>query len=90
MEKNKTKGRKICDALKQVRQQIAQAGGIEYTPRQCNHQGECLGTCPACEAEKRQLENSLRAKWGNNFASRVAEWPWWQAPSRSPRAAIHS
>ncbi len=71
MEK-KTTGRKICDALKQVRLQIARAGGIDYTPRECSHQGECLGTCPACEAEKRQLEDSLRAKWGNKFATRVA------------------
>ncbi len=68
----KTTGRKICDALRQVRQQIADANGISYHPHPCDLQGECLGTCPACEAETRQLEDTLRAKWGSSFATRVA------------------
>ncbi len=68
----KTRGRTICDALKQVRQQIADANGIKYSPRECHHEGECRGTCPACEAEVRWLEQSLVGKYGNHFAQKVA------------------
>lgn len=66
------RGKKICYVLRQVRQQIAAANGIEYSPHECLHVGECRGTCPACEAEMRYLERSLMDKYGNGFASRVA------------------
>ncbi len=52
-------GKKKCEVLKEVRKKIADANGIEYTPRQCDHKGECSGTCPACEQEARFIENSL-------------------------------
>ena len=44
-------GKHICNALKQVRLDIARANGIEYQPRECHHEGDCAGTCPACESE---------------------------------------
>ena len=53
-------GKKKCEVLKEVRKKIADANGIDYTPRQCDHKGECQGTCPACEQEVRYIENSLR------------------------------
>lgn len=52
-------GKKTCETLKKVRKQIAVANGIPYEPRICNFKGECKGTCPACEAEMRYLENEL-------------------------------
>ncbi|MCR5570328.1 MAG: OmpA family protein [Paludibacteraceae bacterium] len=57
-----TRGKKICETLKAIRCQIADANGIDYTPRVCNHKGNCSGTCPACEAERSFLEQQLRLK----------------------------
>ena len=54
-----TKGKSICNVLKTIRKQVADANGIKYEPRECHHQGECLGTCPACEAEVRYIEQQL-------------------------------
>jgi len=53
------RGRYICDTLKAVRRQIAEANEIEYEPHECRHEGPCRGTCPACEAEVRYLEHEL-------------------------------
>ena len=47
--------------LKAIRKQIADANGISYQPTPCGYRGECLGTCPHCEAEVRYIENSLNA-----------------------------
>lgn len=59
-------GKKVCNELKNVRKQIAEANGIEYTPNECTHKGDCPGTCPACENEVRYIERelSLRRKLG--------------------------
>ena len=45
--------------LKTIRKQVADANEIKYEPRECHHQGECQGTCPACEAEVRYIERQL-------------------------------
>ena len=45
--------------LKTIRKQVADANDIKYEPRECHHQGECRGTCPACEAEVRYIEREL-------------------------------
>ena len=55
----KSNGKNICAALKQVRKQVADANGIHYTPAPCRFDGDCSGTCPACEAEVRYLEHQL-------------------------------
>ena len=34
------KGKEICKNLKAIRQNIADANGIEYTPAICNHKGD--------------------------------------------------
>ncbi len=54
-----TKGKAICKVLKDIRKQVADANDIEYEPRECNHQGECQGTCPACEREVSYIEKQL-------------------------------
>ena len=54
-----TKGKAICKVLKDIRKQIADANEINYEPRECDHQGECCGTCPACESEVRYIEKQL-------------------------------
>lgn len=52
-------GKNICNTLKQVRLDIARANGINYAPRVCHHEGDCAGTCPACESEMRYLEREI-------------------------------
>ena len=56
------KGKKICEQLKQIRLDIARANSIEYTPLECHHEGDCAGTCPACDEELRYLENAISRK----------------------------
>ena len=67
-----TKGRSTCKLLKDIRQQIADANGISYQPKECHHKGDCTGTCPACEEEIRYLERELKARKGNGFGMKVA------------------
>ena len=66
------KGKSTCKLLKDIRQQIADANGISYQPKECHHKGDCAGTCPACEAEIRYLEHELKARKGNGFGMKVA------------------
>ena len=66
------KGKSTCKLLKDIRQQIADANGISYQPKECHHEGECAGTCPACEEEIRYLERELKARKGNGFGMKVA------------------
>ena len=66
------KGKSTCKLLKDIRQQIADANGISYQPKECHHKGDCAGTCPACEAEIRYLERELKARKGNGFGMQVA------------------
>ena len=66
------KGKSTCKLLKSIRQQIADANGISYQPKECHHKGDCAGTCPACEAEIRYLEGELKARKGSGFGMKVA------------------
>lgn len=63
-------GKEICNTLKTIRKQIADANEIKYEPKECHHEGDCAGSCPACEAEVRYLERelSLRRKLGKAVA----------------------
>ena len=66
------KGKSTCKLLKSIRQQIADANGISYQPKECHHKGDCMGTCPACEEEIRYLEGELKARKGSGFGMKVA------------------
>ena len=66
------KGKSTCKLLKDIRQQIADANGISYQPKECHHKGDCAGACPACEEEIRYLERELKARKGNGFGMKVA------------------
>ena len=57
-----TRGRNICNTLKAIRKQIADANGINYTPEECHFEGECKGTCPKCEQEVKDLEYELHLR----------------------------
>lgn len=56
------RGKQTCKILKEIRRQIAEANGIEFVTSECRYKGNCLGTCPRCEAEVRYLEQQLRAR----------------------------
>lgn len=53
------RGKQTCKILKEIRRQIAKANDIEYITAECQYYGDCLGTCPKCEAEVRYLEEQL-------------------------------
>ena len=65
-------GKHICNALKAIRLDIARANGIAYAPRECHHEGECAGTCPACESEMRYLEREIARRRSNGKAALIA------------------
>lgn len=52
-------GKEICEQLKQIRNDIARENDIPLESHECQHQGECSGTCPRCEAEVKYLETEL-------------------------------
>lgn len=55
-------GKNKCKILKEIRKQIAAENDISYVTSECKHKGDCLGTCPKCEAEVRYLEEELRKR----------------------------
>ncbi len=56
------KGKSLCKLLKKIREQIAEANGIDYVSRKCTFEGDCKGTCLACERELEYLESQLTMK----------------------------
>ena len=56
------RGKETCRILKEIRRQIAETNDIEFITSECRYQGDCLGTCPKCEAEVRYLEQQLSAR----------------------------
>ena len=41
---------------------MADISGIEYEPHECEHEGDCPGTCPLCDAELQELNRLMREK----------------------------
>lgn len=65
-------GKHICETLKGIRRDIAEANEINYQPAECHHEGDCAGTCPKCEQETRWLEKQLRARQALGKAVTIA------------------
>ena len=65
-------GKQICETLKAIRRDIAEANGIDYSPAECTHKGDCAGTCPKCEQETRWLERQLRNRQALGKAVTIA------------------
>lgn len=65
-------GKHICETLKAIRRGIAEANEIDYNPTECTHEGDCAGTCPACESETRWLERQLRNRQALGKAVTIA------------------
>jgi len=66
------KGKNICRTLKGIRQKVADVNGISYAPRECHYEGDCLGTCPACEQEVHYLENELQKRRKMGIVNKIA------------------
>lgn len=56
------KGKEKCKILKNIRSYIAEKYGLDYTAPECNHQGDCPGTCPQCDAELADIQRQLKEK----------------------------
>ena len=66
------RGKRICETLKEIRRDIAQANEIDYEPTPCTYEGDCRGTCPKCESEVRWLERQLRLRQSLGKAVTIA------------------
>ena len=55
-------GKRICQALKELRKRVADANDIQFEIEECTHKGDCPGTCPKCEGELQYLMDSLRKR----------------------------
>lgn len=51
-----------CEILKAIRSYVAEKYGLDYNPAECDHDGDCPGTCPQCDAELADLQRQLEAK----------------------------
>ena len=55
-------GREKCDRLKAIRKALAEKLGIELHQKECDYEGDCTGTCPACKKEENILNAALLKK----------------------------
>ena len=55
-------GRRICNHLKKIRKRIAEENGIILDQEKCTHKGDCMGTCPRCEAELQYIEHEIKKR----------------------------
>ena len=55
-------GKEKCKKLKQIRKLIAEVNNIPFETVECYHEGPCPGTCPACDAEIKYLDEQLQQK----------------------------
>ena len=66
------RGKQTCKILKEIRKQIAEENDIKLVIEECTYKGDCLGTCPKCEAEVRYLEHELEKRQRMGKAAVVA------------------
>jgi len=57
--KEEKSGKDICELLKSIRIKIAEKYGVPYSPHVCTYEGECSGTCHACDAELESLTQEI-------------------------------
>ena len=59
-------GKEKCEFLKSIRINIANKNGISFTPKECIHEVDCMGSCPLCEYEAKILMEKLEEKLKND------------------------
>lgn len=67
-------GRRICDILKDIRQQVAFDNDISLHFEKCTYQGECTGTCPRCESELAIINEQLKERKSNNLPILISKY----------------
>ena len=67
-----SKGKAICNQLKDIRKQIASVNDIPLEEHECHYDGPCKGTCPRCDAELQYLEKELGRRGKLSKAAIVA------------------
>ena len=63
--KQNNKEKEKCNFLKKIRKDIAKKLGIDLKQKECTFDGECSGTCPACQMEEKILNEQLLKKGMN-------------------------
>lgn len=53
-------GKAVCEELKRLRKELADANGISYDPVDCPSTGSCAGTCQRCDMELQYLRKQLK------------------------------
>lgn len=64
-------GNAICEVLKHIRMLIAKTNHIDYKPHECQHKGDCLGTCPRCEYELNMLKEVLEKRKSGGYNIKI-------------------
>ena len=54
-------GKKLCNYLRKLRIELAQANKIPFETAKCTYIGPCAGTCPKCDKEASDLREKLKA-----------------------------
>lgn len=62
-------GKEKCRYLRNLRIEMAKKYDVEYTPIECNHTGDCSGTCVPCEHELEDLSWRIQKKLGLDVPS---------------------
>ena len=52
-------GKVVCEELKKLRKELADANGISFFPVDCPSTGACAGTCQRCDMELEYLQRQL-------------------------------
>ena len=55
-------GKAVCEVLRRIRQMVASANDIDFSPHPCSHVTCASGTCPVCESEARFISKCLARK----------------------------
>lgn len=55
-------GKAVCEVLRRIRQMVASANDIDFSPHPCSHATCASGTCPVCESEARFISKCLARK----------------------------
>lgn len=61
------RGKSICKVLKQIRHTVANNNGLFITSPECTFDGPCLGTCPICDSELKDITQYIKILEDNNI-----------------------
>lgn len=57
---SKDRGKRLCNLLRDIRNEVAIGNGMNPPRHKCNHRGFCPGTCPVCERQAEALMNLIK------------------------------